>query len=80
MSVVTSTSLIASGNAGDGSERLSGRAAPVDVGGHLERVVAHVQEGVDVGIHGRDAVEVRLRRLDARDLARRRASRRDRRR
>ena len=57
-------------HAGDGAELLAGGAAAVDVGRDIERVVADVQEGVDVAVHGRDAVEVGLRRLDARDLAR----------
>ena len=53
------------------SEYLAGRAATVDVGRDLQCVIAHVQEGMDVGIHRGDPVEVRLGRLDARDLARR---------
>ena len=57
-------------HAGERSELLACRTARVDVGGDVERVVAHVQEGVDVAVHRRDAVEVRLRRLDAGDLAR----------
>ena len=69
MSVVTSTSLIASGTPASGPSVLAGGAAAVDVGGDVERVVAHVQEGVDVAVDGCDAVEVGLRGLDTRDLA-----------
>ena len=60
---------MASGTPASGPRSLAGGAAAVDVGGDVERVVADVEEGVDVAVDRRDAVEVRLRRLDARDLA-----------